>query len=246
MVTPYKLDIEKKKRALLSDVGYEWHLAKSIDDQREIGHYGCWAEGFLQLAIDCQVVGFNEPIDMLLNKSKQWLLAAIDSNNFEGSSPLSTYETLSLCNWMLGVDIDIDNDKRLIQTCDRWLQECSFDLPEVSYSIKSYLQVGAFENVLKTLQKATKFSPAKSIKNIRNEAKIAHVIAKAQLGIDVTEEEAADAGRNFLSKKMSEWLSRGFTNRAAAWIRIIYDPNRDSRANAKNLIMKCHDHLPTH
>lgn len=75
-----KFSIEEARASLIGDVGYSFDLESSFDSAKSEGGLASSARSFLNTAIKCFVVGFEEPGHQLLQKAEKWLVASIESN----------------------------------------------------------------------------------------------------------------------------------------------------------------------
>ena len=141
---------------LLGPTGYEWSFSTRLC--RSSGRWRPWELSSLKLrtAIECLLVGFDEPAERLLKLALEWVRVSIDSNErperyFPDGTEALSYHTKALCNWLLLNWHDSDSFHHFVEYEDRWLGEFhsrSKDKTVVSFVLPTYVDAGAFERAL--------------------------------------------------------------------------------------------------
>lgn len=231
------------RTTLLGDVGFEWQLRRSFENSKKCGGLSSSAHADLVMAIECILVGLNEPATHLLEKARTWAGAALSSDS-EIPGWL-TFETLALCEWILSNHHDermyqnlTDEHYRMATT-----QGVADDAVSVSLALPSFVDAGDYKRALELFERTRKLAEPDSLDKVRNEGQLCYAIAKHRLGLGYTEEEVAIACDKFMSKSMNKWLIDGHTIRAAEWMKIIWANHKDVSLSANETILKCYDYL---
>ena len=93
-----QFDPDAIRQRLLGPTGYEWSLASDFARAQSVGGLGSSAEFDLCTAIECLLVGFDEPAERLLSFALEWVGVAIASGEaperyFPNGTEASWYET---------------------------------------------------------------------------------------------------------------------------------------------------------
>jgi len=235
-------DVMHERELLLDDVGgYEWALDRDVDKVRSVGGLSSSARFNLGLAIQCVLVGFDEPANRLLERARYLATESLTSDH-EIAGWL-TYESLALCEWIL----NNRHDEHLCQllTEDRSLTTSGVgnDPVNVSMSLPSFVDAGVYEQVLELVERTKKLKEPENINRIRSEGPMCLVIARHRLGQKYTEEEVANACAKFMSRSIGPWLWNGHYVRAAVWMKIIFWNCSDQEISARDTILKCLDYV---
>ena len=245
-----KFDIENLKRILNGDVGYEWCLGRPFAEAESVGGLGSSANADLTYVIDCLLVGYLKPAELLLEKAREWLAIAIENEEHpnyyfaDGTEALRYYD-MSLINWLLKGAHDAESLAKYIEHKDRYLQgDVARDKVSVSFILPDYVDAGRYDRALEIFENTPGLKKPIRPNQIRNEAGMVYVMCRCKLGLEYTEEQMRAALNTFLNRNVNNWLVRGHAQRAAKWMKIAYwNDNRD-RLTPGDAVLKCYDHLP--
>ena len=236
-------------KLLLDPVGgYEWSLKRSMEESKARGGLGNSAHLYLGQAIECLLVGFDEPAELLLKKATEWVQLAITSDEhperyFPGATEASRYQTLALCNWLISDEHDLESLGQFVAREDCYLKSIArMDKVDISLTVLTYVDAGAFERALEILGGAPGLSKPTSL-SAHNEAQMAYILSRSFLGLEYNQEDITALTVRFLAKNIDKWLSNGHWVRAAEWMKIIHWNNAAQRLSAKQILMKCYDYL---
>src|SRR5438105_4143343 len=130
-----RFDPAHERQILLGDCGYEFDLARDIEQSKAVGGRGSSADAFLGTAIRCLLCGLAEPASQLLKKAKQWVTAALaeceipkrylqcirDEPYILDGETAHRYQTLALCNWLLYDRHDVESFRQFVEHEDCFL-----------------------------------------------------------------------------------------------------------------------------
>jgi hypothetical protein len=248
-------DPANERRSLLGDCGYEFDLARNIDQARDVGGRGSSAHAFLGTAIQCLLNGLDEPAFQLLKKAKQWISVALAEKEIpkrylhderyspDGEAALR-YQTLALVNWLLCDQHDAESYRHFVEHQDRfWSSQVRKDKVSASSLLPVYVDAREYRGALQ-LFTSSGLTVAKSRNLIRNEGQMAYVLCLYQLGEDFTKTEVDSITGKFLDSNVDGWLANGHFVRAAEWMKIVYWREGNAGMSAKDALLKCYDHLP--
>ena len=244
-----QFDPEKRREMLLNPIGgYEWSLRNSFDDAQACGGLGGSADSKLGRAVQCSLVGFDEPAERLLKQAAQWVQVAIASDErpqryFPGGTEASRFETLALCHWLLDNRHDAENLRRFVEYKDLYLNgKKHADKVGVSLGIAAYVDAGAFQRTLEIVNGTRGLSPPKTLAP-RNETQMAYILSSNHLGLGYTPDDVRAATTKLLSRNINAWLTDGDAVRAAQWLKVIHWNDTDRSLSAKQTLMKAYDYL---
>ena len=251
-----KFDPLQVKEQLLNPIGgYEWSLQRSVDKSKAVGGLGSSANADLGQAVECLLVGFDEPAIQLLEKAQQWVSASLAENeipkrylhderySLDGEAALR-YQTLAMTNWLLNDEHDAESYKRFVEHEDRFLANSRIGKDKVNTSLllPVYVDAGAFHRALEMFA----FSGLTVPKTLlpRNEAQMAYILCRHHLDLEYSQDDVQTATKKFLMKNIDTWLSNGHAVRAAEWLKILFWNDCDRTVPAKQILLKCYDYLP--
>jgi hypothetical protein len=203
------------------------------------------------MAVQCLLVGYDEPAMQLLERSLQWLHTAI--NELErpqiyepDGTEAFRYQNLAICNWLLHGEHDTDSLRRFVEHEDRFLSgsEVGQDKVSMCFVLPAYLDAGSYQRALELFANTPGLSPPRILSSIRNEGQMSYVICRHWLGQQFTEAEVTSAVDKFLTRNVEGWLSNGHFVRAAEWMKIVQWRGGKAGLSAKDALLKCYDYLP--
>jgi len=245
-----RFDPIRKREFLLGDCGYEWSLSMSYDYAKAENGLAAVANSNLSTAIECILVGFDEPAERLLKRSVEWVKTAIAMGErphryfANGTEALNRY-TLAMCNWLLFDSHDLDSYQQFVEYEDRYLTgtKAGKSRVEVSFVLPGYIDAGAFQRALEIFERTPGLSPPKSLA-LRSEAHMSYVLCRHHLGLQYSRDEVDSTTDKFLRRNLNAWLSDGGWERAAAWMKIVHWNMRSPRPSARETLLKCYEYLP--
>jgi hypothetical protein len=243
-MTRKAFDPRQVRSTLVGDLGIEWQLGRSFEDSKSCGGLSSGAHADLGAAIECILVGLDEPATRLLEKARTWATEAVHSDA-EVAGWL-TFETLAMCEWLLANRHDSEMYRKLTAHMDRSLAVPSIakDPLEVSLCLPGYLDANAYERVLDIFEKTPRLVEPDSLAKVRNEAQMCFIIAKHRLGLEYSEPEVTNSCSTFLRKRMDKWLRDGHSVRAAEWMKIVFWNPQQGSLSARDTVLRCYDYLP--
>ena len=237
------------RERLLGPIGYEWSLASDFDDAQSVGGLGSSAGSKLCTAIECLLVGFDEPGERLLRFALKWVEVAIASNEgpqryFPNGTEASFFQTKALCNWLLSNQNDAESFERYLEFEDRYVSTPSVGKDKVSVSLilPTYVDAGDF-TTLEIFRNVPRLSPPTSL-TVRGEAAMSCVVSQHRLGVRYSRAEFETIAARFLKMHVENWLANGHWDRAAEWMKIVHWNHADPPISAKQALLKCYDYLP--
>ena len=245
-----RFDPERERELLLNPVGgYEWSLKHRLENSQACGGLRSSADFDLGTAIECLLVGFDEPARRLLEQATEWVQVAIETDErperyFPDATEASRFETLALCKWLLFNQHDADSLRHFVATMDQCINaEKRLDKIDISLGIAAYVDAGAFERTLEIFARTPGLSAPKSLAP-RSEAQMAYILARHHLGLEYTAEDVQMATTKFLSRNINTWLTEGHAVRAAQWLKVLQWNDTDRFLSAKQVLLKAYDYLP--
>jgi hypothetical protein len=246
-----RFDPDREKSLLLGDCGIEFYLGMDIEEAKAVGGLASSADGYLQMAIQCFLVGMDEPAVRLLQKAHQWLVIAIAEKEKpqryapDGTEALRLHN-LAICRWLLHAEHDAESFQQVVQHEDRFLASSGLwkNRVEVSLALPAYVDGGAFQRALEIFDGTAGLSAPETPRQAKSEAQMAYVLCRQHLDKPYGESEISSAARNFLVKNIDKWLGAGHCVRAAEWLKIIYWNDTDQTLSSKSVLMNCYDYMP--
>lgn len=245
-----QFNVEHGRKLLLDPVGgFDWALNRNIDESKARRGLTGFADSNLGRAIECFLVGFDEPAERLLEQVAKWVKIAIETNErperyFVGATEAQRFQTQALCNWLLFNRHDTASLQSFVTQKDRYYNsQKKKDKYGVSLGLLTYVNASAFERSLEIFNSTPGLSPPKSL-SPRNEAEMAYILSRHHLGLQYSRDDVQVANKKFLTKNIDAWLSNGQAMRAAEWMKILYWNYGHRTIPAKHVLMKCYDYLP--
>jgi hypothetical protein len=238
------------REELLGSTGYEWSLAHDFAEAKAAGGLGGSAHSKLGTAIECFLVGFDEPAERLLRLALKWVEIAIATGErperyFPNGTEALFFHTKALCNWLLLDVHDAEGFHHFIEHEDLWLanSRSGSDKPVISIVLPTYVDAGAFERALEIFRNTPRLSPPKSW-TVRGEAAMAYVVSQYRLGLQYTPTEFETIAARFLKMHVDRWLADGHLDTAAEWMKIVHWNDAAPPISARQALLKCYDYLP--
>jgi hypothetical protein len=249
-------DLIHEREVLLGDCGYAFDLGADFEEAKAVGGRGNSAHAFLGTAIQCLLVGFEEPALQLLTKAKHWVTASLaereipkrylhDERYSSDGEAAIRYQTLALCNWLLHDQHDTQSLERFVELEDRFMasSKAGRDKVSVALVLPSYVDAGAYHRALDLFLLTPGLAPPKSLGSIRNEAQMSYVLCRHRLNQEYSRDEITLAVRKFLQKNVSEWLGRGHFVRVAEWMKIVLWQGGTAGISARSALLNCLEHV---
>jgi hypothetical protein len=241
---------EESRGYLVGPDGLARQLAHRFEDSKAVAGLGAHARSDVNTAIECLLVGFDEPARQLLETAGEWIRIAISANErperyFPGGTEASRWGTLTLCDWLLSNEHDAESYRRYAEFEDRYLSDRSVarDKAEVSYVLPVYADAGMFERGMEIFHATPGLSPPSST-NIAGEGRMSYVVSRHRLGLQYNRAELEAMATRFLRRNVDGWLADGHWSRAARWMKIIHWNGADPPISATDALLKCYDYLP--
>ncbi|HEY5411637.1 MAG TPA: hypothetical protein VIJ94_13025 [Caulobacteraceae bacterium] len=239
-------------RAQLDGItGYRWFLQRSFNETAKEQVLGNWASSYLELAVECLLVGYVDAADQILNRARDWLQIAIKSNErphdyASGSTEARRSLDLALCNWLLFDQHDAEDYGLFLQGYDGVLESrgWSRNRIEVSLILPRYVDAGAYSLALARYAGAGMQPPA-SLDRVVTEGQMCYVLCRFYLGQEYSADDVAKALKRFLNRAVNHWLLEGDFVRAAEWMKIVHWNGHQGELSAKDAVLKCYDYLKT-
>lgn len=245
-----RFDREVARELLLGSTGFEWALAADFARAKAVGGLSGNAAANLRTAVECLLVGFDEPAERLLERALEWVQVAIDSGErpqryFPNGTEALFFHTRALCNWLLLDWHDSDSFGQFVEHEDQWLanSKSGKDKTAVSIVLPTYIDAGAYERASELFRSIPRLSPPTSLV-VRGEGAMAYVVSQYRLGLQYSQAEFQAIAARFLKMHVDNWLDDGHYDTAAEWMKIIHWNNSDPPISAKQALLKCYDYLP--
>jgi len=229
------------------DVGYRWTLNRDFVDAKTVGGLSGSAHAFLNMAVECFLVGYDDPATQLLKRAFDWLTMAIKDQEKPraygaNGTEAQRYRDLAMCSWLLHNVHDVENLKRFVEYEDRFLigSKIGRDKTNVSLTLVGYVDAGAYENALERFADAGLSAP-ESLSSVRNEAQMCYVISRHRLGQEYSEAEVESTTKKFLKRSVNGWLTDGHFLRASEWMKIVHWREGKAGFSPKEAVLKCYE-----
>jgi hypothetical protein len=234
-------DVIDSRESLDGDVGYRWTLSRKFDEAKKIQGLASSAHAFLNMAVECVLVGYDEPAKQLEKRASEWLTVAIQEDEQSKWSEALRHSDLAMCNWLLYNVHDAENLNRLVEYEDRFLYGWK-DKTNTSLTLVGYIDAGACQQAMKHFANA-KLTPPKSLNSIRSEGQMCYVICRHRLNQEYSEADVESALEKFLKRNVNGWLIDGHFLRAAQWMKIVHWREGQAGLSPKDAVLKCYEYL---
>lgn len=240
-----KFDPAHERELLSGSTGHQFFLGFDFDETKRVGGLASSADAYLNMAVRCLLVSYDEPATQLLKRARDWLTVAINEHEQSKMSKALTHRDLSMCNWLLDGIHDIENLDRFVEHEDRFMAGSGRrpNKVDVSLTLVGYVDAGACRQALDWFAKA-RLSAPKSAGSARSEAQLCYVMCRYRLGEGYAEAEVQTAAQNVLKRSVNTWLLDGHFARAAEWMKVVHWQEGKSGLSPKEAVLKCYDYLP--
>jgi hypothetical protein len=208
-----KFDPSHQQKILDGDCGFRFYLGRDFEQSRAVGGLASSAHGYLGMAVQCFLVGYDKPAMQLLEKSLKWLQTAINEHEkpqryAPDGTEASRYQSLAFCNWLSHGQHDAESLQRFVEYEDRFLvtSEVGRDKVSISLLLPTYVDAGAYKRTLELFASTRGLSAPESLGSIRNEAQMSYIICRHRLGQEYAEVEVTSAVDKFLNRSIDDWL----------------------------------------
>lgn len=241
-------DQEWTRRDLDGSVGYRWMLSRDFERSRAVGGLASSAEGYLNMAVRCLLVGYDEPARALAQRAEQWLCVAISDNERPRVyAPFGAEAHRHLClaqaRWLLHAVQDVEQFRAFVTNQDRFLDELPASASDVSLAAPQYLDGLAYAEAIRMLERFG-FSVPASLAAIQTEAEACYAMSLHELEGRYSNEELLGALERFLGRSVNAWLTKGQAIRAAEWMKIVHWNPLPRALSPKEVVNKCYMYLP--
>jgi hypothetical protein len=243
-----RFDPARKREFLLGDCGYEWSLAMSYDYAKAERALGAAANSELSTAIECLLVGFDEPAERLLKRAVEWSQQAIAAHEkpdryFPHGTEAANFYTLAFSSWLLCNKNNSDAYEQFVEHENRYLlnSKAGKNRAEVSFNLPKYVDAAAFEPALEIFARTPRLRPPQSLV-LRGEAAISYVLCRYHLGLQYNREEVDRTTTRFLRANVDTWLGDGGWTGTATWMKILHWNMTSPRPSARDAPLKCYDY----
>lgn len=243
-------DPEEERRLLDGDTGYEWYLSRTFEEASALRALSSVAHSNLGLAMNCVLVGYDEPAARLARCARDWLTTAVsgDEPDRRGEQEYlraQRYFNLAQCAWLLEGVRDVENLRRFVEHHNRVYaadREEATDKVGVSLAAVHYLDAGDDRATLDVLLGAG-IGPPSSFSAIRTEGQMAYVICRKRLGEAYADADVDGALAAFLKRSVNAWLIDGHYMRTAIWMKVAHW-REGGALTPQETVRKAYDYLP--
>ena len=228
--------------------GATFWLAEDFGEVSATHHLANAAFCLLNNAILCVLSGWREPVEALLKKTEDWVIAALadpdDDSYWSASPPLADankYRVLALCRWLLhdfhdqaSFDAMVDGYTKHFSDSSRLTKDAADEhLPD-------YLVAGAHEKAIELFERAG-LRPPKG-HHLTDSASVVYLIAQRHLTANYTEQDVKKSLDSlFKANVLEKWLGKGRNITVAVWMKFAFwKPN----SSAMDTVLRCYDYMP--
>ncbi|MCO6454489.1 MAG: hypothetical protein J5I93_04155 [Pirellulaceae bacterium] len=231
-------------RHLQASYGVPSLLAADFDLQRGQGNLVSYAQSFLNSAIECLVVGWNDPVSVLLEMADDWLRAAIESQEKgRGYVPNLTeamsYRCLAMCRWLRGDQHDEELHRQVVAMWNAYYSaQSNINRKSPDIALPDYINAHDYESAVALYERSGR-KPPRTPRSAVREGCVCYVIAQRMLGRGYLGEDDVNAAIGaLLTRGVGEWLADGHNYRVAIWMKLTHwQPG----AAAKATVLRCYD-----
>ncbi|HEY2586222.1 MAG TPA: hypothetical protein VGI81_10710 [Tepidisphaeraceae bacterium] len=239
----------QSREALDGDVGYRWTLSRNFEEARNMRGLASSAGAFLNMAVKCLLVGYDDAASQLSKRAFEWLTVAIKEKERpraygEYGTEAQWHRDLAMCNWLLHAVHDVENLKRYVEYEDRFLMGSKIgrDKTNVSLALLGYVDAGAYQQALERFANAGLQVP-ESLDSIRSEGQLCYVICRHRLRQEYLEADVKAAAEKFLKRSVNGWLVDGHFLRAAQWMKVVHWREGNVGLSPKGAVLKCYEYV---
>ena len=234
---------------VVPSTGYKWALIFSTEEFRTEGGLASGARFYLNKAVGCILVGYDEPAQLLFERASEWLQIAINEDERPksygpGSTEAQRHLDLALCNWLLNGEHDDENFHNYVNHMDRFLETSKLgrNKTEISLLLPHHVDAGAYRQALVWYDVAG-MSPPRSLAVIQAEGQMSYVLCQYLLGEQYAAADVEKAAQKFLHRSVNAWLIDGHFLRAAEWMKIIHWNSNRADISSREAVLRCYDYL---
>lgn len=238
-----------ERRLLDGANGYGWYLSFSFDEFKDVSALVNCAHSYLNKAVQCVLVGYNEPAKAFLERAHEWVTIAIRDDEkprtyTRGGTDGRRHLTLALCNWLLKGEHDSENYARFIEHCDPFLvrEKHARNRTEIGLTLPNCVDARAYTEALVRFDYAGMKPPA-SLARIRSEAQMTYVLCRHYLTGEYDAAELDATIGRFLRYNVKNWLTSGHALRASEWMKIAHWSGEETPLSARAAVLACYDYL---
>lgn len=237
----------EERKVLDGEVGYEWALARQLDEVSAKNALTHVAHSNLSSAIHCILVNYDMPAERLARRAAEWLTLAIQKDEPTQRFPVAykaqRHFDLAICAWLLRGERDEENLRSFLEVKSRHhAAEETLDKVDVSFGAINLVIVGDDRATLDLLVRAG-IGPPSSFGAIRTEGQMAYVICRKRLGEAYVDADVDSALAAFLKRHVNAWLIDGHYMRAALWMKVAHW-REGGALSPQETIRKAYDYLP--
>jgi hypothetical protein len=233
----------RKRRAILGNVGAEWHLQQELPPAAQYPALHGIASDMLHEAIYCHIVGLDAYVLPLLRKADEWSWLAVGPR--EGPCwPQEPGFHLCMSSWILAGAPDPDACQKSILWSEQDLAETGYDPIDVRFTLQEIVFCGGYADALRVFGMSRKLTRPALLSSIRTDAPMAYAVANHLLSGEHTRDEILRTVAAFLRRSMNMWLGGGHSVRAATWLYIAHVLLGQSEEPPLDILLKCYDYLP--
>ncbi len=238
-----------ERRLLDGKTGYARLLNRAFEEMRDAGGLASSARVQLNKAVQCLLVGYDEPAKALLARAQEWVTIAIRDDERPGTYTRGGTEgnrhlTLALCNWLLQGKHDSENYAHYIEHYDPFLirEKHIRNKMLIGLTLQCYVDARAYTEALARFDYAGMKPPA-SLARIRSEGQMSYVLCRHYLTGEYDRAEVDMAMRKFLKYNVNTWLTNGHYLDAAEWMKIAHWSGEETPLSVRAAVLACYDYL---
>jgi hypothetical protein len=238
------------RQVLDGEVGYRWSLTRSFEKSKSLGGLASSANAYLNMAVKCLLVGYDEPAEALVRRAFDWMTIAIrDQERPRTYVPDGTeaqrYIDLALCNWLMRGVHDTENFGLYVEHRERFFagSDLSSNKSEISLTLPKYVDASAYQEALERFAHAH-LSPPESLSSIRNEGQMCYALCRNKINGEYPSAELRSSIEIFLKRNVNSWLVDGHLLRAAEWMKIVHWREGAAGLSPKQAVLSCYAYLP--
>ena len=188
-------------------------------------------------AIECILVGLDQPAMWLLEKALKWLDA-------ERNADAPVFYNTAQCKWLLSGTHDEASLRQstALHDMDRHIE--NWDADTVELALPYWLESGEFEKACEIFEETPGTKRPTNINEIAREGSMAYVVCLQRLGRQYTKDEVDIAIDCYFRRSVPDLLSRGHAQNVARWMKIIFWDGTGTREAAWKTILRAYDFLP--
>jgi hypothetical protein len=232
-----KFDPIEQRGHLQSSYGMRRLLAWDLDEDRArelLGTHGGW---LVLEAIECIIVGFDQPAIWLLEKAIRWLDAERDAD-------ANVFYNTAQCKWLLSGIHDEESLRQSTALHDIDHLEEGWDDVEVKLGLPLWLEAKEYARACDIFEGTPGVSKPANVHEIKDGGTLAYVICLHRLGREYTKEEVDIAVDRYLRQAVPDLLQRGQYPSVARWMKLCFWNGIETREAAWQALLRCYDFMP--